>query len=121
MAAFYEIIGIGWRHIVADIETYLSTDVHIGRHARPWADLGASAGMTTGGVLIGEVQPDGLADRLGLEPGDLLVVLSGAPMSCLDDVFTALRILQHGSQTVSAEWVRSGSLMFADALLETQR
>ena len=48
----YEIMSVGWRYIVADLQTYLATGVHARRHLRPWGDLGAEATAIDGGVSI---------------------------------------------------------------------
>jgi hypothetical protein len=109
--AMYEIIGVGWRHIVADIEAYLEFGVHPSRHLRPWGDLGADISPAPGGVLVGAVRPDGLAAELELVDGDVLVVLGGAPISSIDDLITVLRVLIRAEHSVDAEWIRDGVLM----------
>lgn len=107
----YEIIGVGWRHIVADIEAYLTFGVHPSRHVRPWGDIGADISPAPGGVRIGTVHPGGLAAELELADGDVLVVLAGAPISAIDDLVTALRVLIRAEYSVDAEWIRDGVLM----------
>ena len=109
--SMYEIIGVGWRHIVADIEAYLEFGVHPSRHLRPWGDLGAGMSPAPGGVLVGAVRPDGLAAELELVDGDVLVVLGGAPISSIDDLITVLRVLIPAEHSVDAEWIRDGVLM----------
>jgi len=106
----YEIMSVGWRYIVADLQTYLATGVHARRHLRPWGDLGAQATAIDGGVSIDGVREGTLAHRLGLTSGDLLVTLAGAPVASLDDLVTVLRVLDATTRP-DAEWVRSGALM----------
>jgi hypothetical protein len=105
----YDMIAVGWRHIVADLQTYLCTGVHAGRHFRPWGDLGADVTPTAGGLRINGLRSDTLADRLGLRDDDLLVVLGGAPVSSHDDLITVLRVLDARPGEVQAEWVRDGT------------
>jgi hypothetical protein len=112
LADHYDVMAVGWRHIVADLQTYLATGVHARRHLRPWGDLGAAVEAADGGIAVGPVRPGGLADRLGLEPGDLLVTLGGAPTSSLDDLLTVLRVVEAVPQP-QAEWVRDGRLVTA--------
>lgn len=109
--AIYEIIGVGWRHIVADIEAYLALGVHPSRHVRPWGDFGADMAPAPGGVLVGAVRPGGLAEELRLADGDVLVVLGGAPISSVDDLVTVLRVLIRAEHSIDAEWIRDGVLM----------
>lgn len=111
LGAIYEIIGVGWRHIVADIEAYLAFGVHPSRHLRPWGDLGADMSVAPGGVRVGAVRPDGPAAELRLVEGDVLVVLGGAPISSVDDLITVLRVLIRAEHSVDAEWIRDGELM----------
>jgi hypothetical protein len=106
----YEIMSVGWRYIVADLQIYLATGVHARRHLRPWGDLGAEATAIDGGVSIDGVREGTLAHRLGLTSGDLLVTLAGAPVASLDDLVTVLRVLDATTRP-DAEWVRSGALM----------
>jgi Activator of Hsp90 ATPase homolog 1-like protein len=106
----YEIMSVGWRYIVADLQTYLATGVHARRHLRPWGDLGAEATAIDGGVSIDGVREGTLAHRLGLTSGDLLVTLAGAPVASLDDLVTVLRVLDATARP-DAEWIRSGALM----------
>jgi uncharacterized protein YndB with AHSA1/START domain len=106
----YEIMSVGWRYIVADLQTYLATGVHARRHLRPWGDLGAEATANDGGVSIDGVREGTLAHGLGLTSGDLLVTLAGAPVASLDDLVTVLRVLDATARP-DAEWIRSGALM----------
>ncbi|MGH9248887.1 MAG: PDZ domain-containing protein [Acidimicrobiales bacterium] len=110
----YELMSVGWRYIVADLQTYLATGVHARRHLRPWGDLGADTTAIDGGVRVDRVRPGALANRLGITAGDLLVALAGAPVASLDDLVTILRVLDTSARP-DAEWIRSGSLMTAGA------
>jgi membrane-associated protease RseP (regulator of RpoE activity) len=110
----YEMMSVGWRYIVADLQTYLATGVHARRHLRPWGDLGADATAIDGGVRVDRIREGGLASQLGLDDGDLLVTLAGVPIASLDDLVTVLRTLD-AATTSAAEWIRSGSLVAAPA------
>jgi hypothetical protein len=115
LAERYAVMAVGWRHIVADLQTYLATGVHARRHLRPWGDLGADVTPAAGGLRLGPVRDDSLAERLGLHSDDLLVVLAGAPVSSYDDLLTVLRVLGDRPGAVAAEWVRDGELQSATA------
>lgn len=105
-----ELMAVGWRHLVADLQTYVATGVHARRHLRPWGDLGAETVADDGGIRIGEVRAGGVAERLGLAEGDLLVSLADAPTASLDDLVTVLRVLDHTGADPTAEWIRTGEL-----------
>ncbi len=104
-----DLMDIGWRLIAADLHTYLATGVHPGRHLRPWGDLGATTTVLDGGLGLTDVRPGGLADRIGLVDGDLLVGLCGAPITSHTDLHSALRAIDASSQP-TAEWIRDGQL-----------
>src|SRR5690606_31481995 len=115
LADLRDVMAVRWRHIVADLQTYLGTGVHARRHLRAWGDLGARARLGDGGLRISEVRDGTLAGRLGLQDGDLLVWLAGAPVASHDDLATILRVLDGRQGPVEAEWVRGGSLVTAVA------
>jgi hypothetical protein len=104
------LFAVGWRYIVADLQAFLATGVDAHRHLRPWGDLGAEAEARDGGIGIGRVRDAGLARRLGLEDGDILTVLAGAPTASLDDLVTIMRVADVDG-AVAAEWIRDGRLV----------
>ena len=65
-----------------------------------------------GGIRVDRVREGGLASLLGLDDGDLLVTLAGAPVASLDDLVTVLRLVDMAGMP-AAEWIRSGSLLSA--------
>jgi hypothetical protein len=118
--AMRELLSVGWCYIVADRRTFLATGVHARRHLRAWGDLGADASADDGGVRVRSVRPGGLAERLGLADGDLLVTLADAPVTSLAELATILRTLDgsredgsrdDGSRVPAAEWIRDGALL----------
>ncbi len=115
MPQHYDVMAVGWRHIVADLATYLRSGVHAGRHLRPWGDLGADVTADAGGLRIRNIRPDTIANRLSLHDDDLLVVLAGAPVSCQDDLATVLRVLADHTDDITAELVRDNTLVSARA------
>jgi hypothetical protein len=112
LPARLEVMAVGWRFIVADLQAYLATGVHARRHLRRWGDLGADATAADGGVRVADVRAGGLAERIGIVEGDLLTTLAGAPVASLDDLVTVLRVLDP-DRTPPAEWIRDGTLVSA--------
>jgi hypothetical protein len=110
LPARYDLMAVGWRHIVSDLATYLATGAHARRHLRGWGDLGATVVAADGGLRVASVHQGSLADRLGLVPDDLLVVLAGAPVATMDDLVTVLRVVRTLPGDVRAEWVRDGEV-----------
>ena len=56
LPAAYEMMAVGWRHIVADLHTYLATGAHASRHLRAWGDLGADVTPAAGGMRVRAVR-----------------------------------------------------------------
>ena len=112
-AARRELMAVGWRYIVADLHAYLATGARAGRFLGSWGDLGADATAADGGLRVVNVRSEGLAARLGLVDGDLLVTLAGVPMISLDDLFGVLRA-RLPAPLRAAVWIRAGQLVVAD-------
>lgn len=102
---------------LADLILYLRTGVPFPRHHRgEKSDLGIAALEVPGGPEVRAVQPGSFADRVGLEPGDLLVELDGAGIFGLAELalFTKLRA---PGEKARARWVRDGRLLEGSAEL----
>ncbi len=68
--------------------------------------LGVQARETDAGVEVAVVDDDGLADRLGIEAGDVLRTINGRAIRSTSDVPGALA---EGGKTVEVEVVRDGA------------
>ena len=107
----------GTDETIADLLLYLRSGVPFPRHNRGERSyLGLVALEVPGGVEVRRVQPDTFADRLGLQPGDLLVELGGAGLFGLAELafFAKLRV---PGEEAEARWVRGGALLRGSATL----
>lgn len=108
-------VSRGVDETIADLILYLETGVAFPRHHfgdQSW--IGFSAREVRAGLEVRSVQPGTFADRLGLQPGDLLVELGGASVFGFAEVqfFTK----EHGpGEHAEAAWVREGQLMRGSA------
>ena len=100
-AAFPIVCG----QIEADLRLYLERGVPGGRHGRPWAFLGFEVVQNPAALEVDAVHDDTCAGRAGVEIGDLLLTLAGAPVVDHRDLTTLSRVVTHG-ETVSSTWVR---------------
>jgi S1-C subfamily serine protease len=75
---------------------------------RAWTDFGARTSPSAGGLLVTNVQPNGVAASLGLQDDDLLVEMSSAPTITLQDLNTTL-LAEPAPR--NATWIRGESLM----------
>jgi uncharacterized protein YndB with AHSA1/START domain len=102
---------------LADLLLYLSTGVPFPRHNRgERSHLGLTALEVPGGVEVRGVAPGGFAERLGLEPGDLLVELDGAGVFGLAELAFFAKLRAAGERA-EARWVRGGALLRGAAVL----
>lgn len=84
-------LATGWYPILADLVVFFERGVALGRHAAPWASLGCEVEETDAGLVVGAVEPDRLAAQAGVERGDLIVQLAGAPVLTIRDLAVLAR------------------------------
>jgi hypothetical protein len=117
--AFFEqaldALTIGWSHIVADFLVYLERGIDGGRHARPWAMLGCNVHETEGGLVADSVW-GGFAQAAGIEAGDLLLTVAGAPVLTRRELETVMRVVPAGTP-IEATWAHGRELARATAPL----
>lgn len=91
--------------IEADLRLYLERGVHGGRHGCPWVFLGFEVDATPFGLEVSAVHDETYAARGGVEVGDLLLTLAGAPVVDHRDLTTLSRVIAQGDP-VTSTWVR---------------
>ncbi|MCC5887901.1 MAG: trypsin-like peptidase domain-containing protein [Gammaproteobacteria bacterium] len=74
----------------------------LGVEVRPVEDSGES-----GGLFIAGISPHGPADQAGIQPGDLITAINGAPVGSAREVGQRIAMLAPGSQ-VEVQVVRNG-------------
>ena len=111
-----ESFTIGGNQIIADLALYLSRGIEISRHSMPWAFAGFTTNVVDTGVEIASVMPGSFAERVGLEPGDLLMTLGDAPVFTQQCVQTMLRVFKAG-QDLETSWVRGRELQRGSSVL----
>jgi hypothetical protein len=90
----------GWHAIVADLVIFFERGVSLGRHATWWSSIGCDVVETDEGLVIGTLAADGFARRAGLEPGDLILQLAGAPVVDVHELSVLVRgPLRAGTET----------------------
>ncbi len=110
-----ESLEVGWSHIVADLVVALERGVRPERHFRPWAMLGCSVASDDGGLVVRHVW-GGAAEEMGLEPGDLILTVGGAPIVIHRELETVMRVLRSGEQ-VDVTWLRGAETLTATGTL----
>lgn len=69
--------------------------------------IAAELHVTSDGVVVYAVTPDGPAATAGLRPGDVLTAVAGQKVTSVEELFAALRRHQPG-ETTSISYVRGG-------------
>jgi uncharacterized protein YndB with AHSA1/START domain len=111
-----EELTLGWNHILADLHLYLATGVRGGRFGRPWASFGARLLSTGAGQEVAAVRASTFADRAGLETGDVIITVAGAPIASRIELETVMRVC-HAGDNVKVVWARGNQRMSATAHL----
>ncbi len=111
-----ETFTIGGDQIVNDLILYLERGVEISRHSMPWAFAGFAAQEVGTGLEVSSVIPGTFAANVGLQSGDLLMTLAGAPVYTQVGLQAMLRLLKHGEET-EASWVRGRALQTGSSAL----
>ncbi len=70
-------------------------------------------------LTVAEAQPDAPAAVAGIQSGDSLTAIDGAPLGSIDDLWLALAQLKAG-QTVTLEYSRDGGAMSAEVTLASR-
>lgn len=100
----------GWWAIRADLWVFFEHGVRPERHARPWASPGCSVVEAPGGLLVNGVQPGALADQCGVQTGDLLLTIGGAPVVTIRELSILMRGRRPGTET-KLRYLRGGELL----------
>lgn len=107
---FAENTEAGGDELIADLILYLETGVRASRHFSFRSGLGATTLPSGAGVQITHVVPGGFAAEAGMQAGDLLLWLNGAPVVRLSDVGFFTREHAPGEE-IEAAYVRGGEVL----------
>ena len=72
--------------------------------------------VTSDGVVVYAVTPDGPAGRAGLRPGDVVIAVAEQKVTSVEELFAALRTHRPG-ETVSISYARGGEMRTARVLI----
>ncbi len=111
-----ETFVIGGDQITADLILYLERGVQASRHSMPWAFAGVIAREVGTGLEVSAAIPGCFAERVGLQAGDLLITLGGAPLFTQLCLQTALRLLKAGDE-IECSWVRGTEMQHGSDVL----
>jgi uncharacterized protein YndB with AHSA1/START domain len=115
-ATALESISRGADESIADLILYLETGVGFARHTMERSYHGIRGREVRTGLVVTDVDPGTFGDELGLQPGDLLVEVGGAPVFGYRELWTVARVSEPGT-SAEAAWVRDGALRRARATL----
>jgi hypothetical protein len=115
--AMLNFLELGWAQIVADLIVFCGRGVVAGRHELPWRDLGFAVRPVPGGVEVaGAPAAESFGEKLSLQEGGLILVISSTPVSDLKEFTAIARALPIGSK-VDAAWLRGRERMSGSAVV----
>jgi hypothetical protein len=116
--AFVDVAGesfwIHAEHIFADLHVFFETGLIAGRAWLPWTPLGLAVTTLGFGVRVDSSAPRTWAGAVGLQAGDLLCTVHGAPIFTARDLGVVERIVAAGD-AVRATWIREAVVMEGSA------
>jgi PDZ domain len=105
----------GWYAILADLVVFFERGISLGRHVTWWWCIGCDVLETDEGLVVGDVRDDGFAARAGLQRGDLILQLAGAPILDVRDLSILTRgPLRTGVETI-VRYLRGEQIQTATA------
>jgi PDZ domain len=105
----------GWYAILADLVVFFERGISLGRHVPWWWCIGCDVLETDEGLVVGDVRDDGFAARAGLQRGDLILQLAGAPILDVRDLSILTRgPLRTGVETI-VRYLRGEQIQTATA------
>ena len=84
-------LASGWAAILADVVAYFERGVSLGRHVTWWSSIGCDVAETDEGLVVARVRDGGFGGEAGLESGDLILQLAGAPVIDVRDLSVLVR------------------------------
>jgi len=111
-----ESFTIDGNQIIADFVLYLERGIEVSRHSMPWAFAGFTTNEVATGLEVDSVIPGFFAAKAGLQSGDLLMTLGGAPVFSQMCLQAMLRVFTSGEQ-LEATWVRGRELQRGSGVL----
>ncbi len=106
----------GWWAIRADLWLFFEHGVSAGRHLRPWSSIGCDVAETPGGLTVKAVSPGGPAESAGVQAGDVLLTIAGAPVVNVRELAILARSLRSGAD-VRVRYLRGGELLAGTSTL----
>ena len=106
----------GWDEAIADLAFYLRTGIRARRHFFWSGATGFMPHQTLAGVEVAQVFPDSFAAAAGLQPGDLVLDLAGAPIFLMSDIWALTRAHKPGDR-LPIRYVRGTELLHGEAAL----
>lgn len=108
------------RDLGAVIRASLQNQSYLGVHCHPvrlrphYVELSGE----THGLLVADVEPDGLAEKAGILMGDTLVTLDNMPLRNQDDLIVLLSGARVGKDVI-LRFIRAGQLQHVNVVLES--
>ncbi|HYZ91725.1 MAG TPA: PDZ domain-containing protein [Actinomycetota bacterium] len=92
-------LDAGWHAIKHDLVVFFNRGVSLGRHVTGrWSSIGCDVTEADEGLVVESIRPGGFADQAGLQRGDLILRLAGAPVVSVRELSVLARALQPGAE-----------------------
>ena len=103
-------VTLGWQQALADLVVWLRYGVCADRFGRAMQHLGFYPLEQPEGLVINQLEPEGVATVAGLQVGDLLLAVDGVPIFSRPELWVCMRAAKPGDR-LALEYVRDGALL----------
>jgi S1-C subfamily serine protease len=97
--------SLGWDQAIADLYLYVETGVPARRFATRMHPPGMTMTERPAGLEVRTVTPGQLADRAGLQPGDLILRVADTPVFTIRELWVLMREHSQG-EALTVDYVR---------------
>ncbi|RSM77328.1 PDZ domain-containing protein [Kibdelosporangium aridum] len=109
-------VGLGWVQTLAALDLYLRTGVRYDRFFTFQSGLGMLTDDLLAGPVVLSVDDGAFAAKAGIQPGDIILKLGGAPVFSRSDLWMFTREHPIGTE-IDVTYAREGEILTARAAL----
>jgi hypothetical protein len=96
----------GWHSILADLVVFFTRGTSPGRHLTWWSSIGCDVQETDEGLIARDIAPGGFAAQTGMQEGDLILQIAGAPVLNVRELSVLVRGPLKTGSTTKARYLR---------------
>lgn len=101
----------GWHSILADLVVFFTRGASPGRHLSWWSSIGCDVQETDEGLVARRIAQAGFASQAGLQDGDLILQIAGAPVLNVRELAVLVRGPLKTGAEAKVRYLRGASVL----------